>query len=110
VGGIELLDTTDEAIELAADNDLLRPEDAVSVDFLLAPVDSSVWSLFEAENGGNGRVRSISAGISATPIATSAMLPKIAVAPPVTGSMGPSSKSYSRGRYLDITVNESLHS
>ena len=42
----------------------------------------------------------VSAGKSAMPIIIVVMVPIIAEAPPVTGSQGPSSVSYSRGRYL----------
>jgi hypothetical protein len=84
----------DEATEPSADNDLFRPEDAVSVDLLLTLFDSSFFSLFGVEN--DGRLRSTSAGKSAMPIANSAMLPRSALAPPVTGSLGPYSRSYSR--------------
>lgn len=49
---------------------------------------------------GNGIARMISAGISAKPTVKSTMLPISAAAPPVSGSRGPGSISYSLGRYL----------
>lgn len=43
----------------------------------------------------------ISTGKSATPIIRLLIVPINADAPPVIGSQGPSSASYSRGRYLN---------
>lgn len=44
-------------------------------------------------------------GISATPIITEVAVPIIAPAAPETGSQGPSSGTYSRGRYLQVLAH-----
>jgi hypothetical protein len=50
----------------------------------------------------------VSIGKSATPIIICVAVPTIAVAPPVMGSHGPSSVSYSRGRYLSKLAYSSV--
>lgn len=55
------------------------------------------------------RARRISTGKSATPIMRLPMVPSRADAPPEIGSQGPSSESYSLGRYLwFISTNAAL--
>lgn len=52
------------------------------------------------------RALDMSTGVSANPIIILAIVPSRAEAPPEMGSQGPSSGSYSRGRYLKRSVAE----
>ena len=74
--------------------------------FLLAPEsDLRQWNVpSESTLFSDGfvlRARNISTGKSANPIMRLPIVPRSAEAPPDIGSHGPSSESYSRGRYLE---------
>lgn len=72
------------------------PSDILDCDVVCEPV-SGFWF----SEGLMRRAFNNSIGKSATPIIILPMVPMIADAPPVIGSHGPSSVSYSRGRYLE---------
>lgn len=75
------------------------PELGLSDDFVLAALIVSARLVFVFLTA-----LKISIGKSATPIPRLAMVPSRADAPPEIGSHGPSSVSYSRGRYLEISA------
>lgn len=103
-----------ESLELEGDNLSSSTLEATGKDCLRETLDISdvlergdaCISLSAAEFGEGlmCSARSISVGRSATPIIMLPTVPMIAEVAPVMGSHGPSSASYSRGRYLMSTL------
>lgn len=108
VAGVEAATSLDrELLGCSIEVELLVAVKAVDEEFSLAVFSSSLALPFPLplpESGWMANAFNVATGKSATPIIVDVSVSRTAEAPPLIGSVGPISTSYSRGRYLDASV------
>jgi hypothetical protein len=106
VGGVEAVISLDmELLDWSIEVELVVAVKAVVELFSLLDLPSSLVLRFAfplPESGWIASAFKVAIGKSATPIMVVVSVSRTADAPPLIGSVGPISTSYSRGRYLDI--------